>query len=327
MTRAALRAFVLRHRHLCTLALLGTSLLAALRQAFQDVASTRSGAAHANLDLAQSVAYVEGVHASYLRWSGLHRLSGRVAELGPGDNSGVGLLCLASGASQVDLADRFYSVRSNERQKAIYAELLKRHPELRKRLGNPVELVDANFKGIVRHYGADAAGERFFKQHGGYQLIASNAVLEHVYDPLQCLRDMSRALAPDGRLVHQVDLRDHGMYSEYHDELTFLTLPDRLYGALSRPKGLPNRVALPQYRAALEALPLDQVQFLVTHLVGGTALPEPTPLERIDPAILQPAIARVRAIRPKLAASLRRFDDRDLAVAGFLLTARRPAAA
>jgi len=60
------------------------------------------------------LAYIEEVFNDSKRYSGVRRFSGRVAEVGPGDNCGVGLLFLTGGYESVDLVDRFYSKRNSQ---------------------------------------------------------------------------------------------------------------------------------------------------------------------------------------------------------------------
>lgn len=73
--------------------------------------TTHSGTTHAVASIEKSVEYIESVFFDYQKVSGKKEFSGRIAELGPGDSSGVALMFLANGALQVDLADRFYSIR------------------------------------------------------------------------------------------------------------------------------------------------------------------------------------------------------------------------
>src|SRR5207253_649749 len=62
--------------------------LAKLRLARGNI-EVESGAAHKDLKLDDSIAYIQRVHREYLEVAGLARFSGRVAEVGPGDNCGV----------------------------------------------------------------------------------------------------------------------------------------------------------------------------------------------------------------------------------------------
>lgn len=126
-------------------------------------------------------------------------------------------------------------------------------------------------------------------------------------------------------MVHQVDLRDHGMYTAGgKHELTFLTIPNAFYGLMSEPRGRPNRVPLDEYRRALDESPVDY-RILVTHLVGAGELPEPCEISEIDPELLDRARCMVGEIQPRLIPRFRQQAVDDLAVAGFRIHAtRRP---
>ncbi|HLB07853.1 MAG TPA: hypothetical protein VJN41_09230, partial [Alphaproteobacteria bacterium] len=59
-----------------------------------------------------------------------------------------------------------------------------------------------------------------------------------------------------------------------------------------------------------------------TRLVGHERDLKPAPWAALDPALRAEAEARVREMRARLAPRLRAFSDADLAVAGFVLSAR-----
>ena len=281
--------------------------------------ATRSGTRHATLSLEESLDYIEWVYGDYLAYGGLEGFSGRVAEIGPGDNFGVALRMLGAGASHVHTIDRYHPHRDDERQAHIYRALAKRH-----RLGGllidggagRIEICD-----LVAHEGAPA--ETFFGSSGlRFDHIVSRAVLEHLYDPLAALDDMAASLAPGGTLIHRIDFRDHGMFTDHHP-LTFLTVPDALYRAMTRGAGRPNRLLLPVWRDWLARSPLSG-SLKITRLVGVDGELDPAEWNDIDPAVRPAALAMVHAIRPRLALSLARFSDQDLAVSGCVLAAKRP---
>lgn len=248
--------------------------------------------------------YAESVADSYLGGSPAR---GRIAEVGPGGNAAVALHLLARGAETVDLVDRFAFAHDAAQLDRLY-----------RRFDNYADLARARF-----HTGEEAAAERFFRAHRGFDAIYSCAVLEHLSDPIEALRGMIEALNPGGRLVHQVDLRDHGMFtSGGKHELTFLTIPEIFYRTMSRPRGRPNRVTLDAYRKLLDASPVAY-RILVTHLVGVGQLGEPREFDALPEEQLEQARASVNAIRPRL---LKRFRDKavdDLAVSSFRIEATR----
>jgi len=284
---------------------------------------TTSGARHGALSLDESLAYVERVHADYLAYAGAYAgrgtLPGVIAEIGPGDNFGLALLLLGGGATAAHAIDRYASVRDADRQAAIYRALAERHGLAHLFDGAPAE---SSLRGLVYHAGVPA--ERFFRDSGlRFDAILSRAVMEHLYDPLGALDDMAAALNPGGVMVHRIDLRDHGMFAG-RQPLTFLTIPDGLWPAMTRGAGRPNRLPLPAWRAWLAASGLEG-SLRVTRLAGVAGEIAPADWDAIDPALRETALAAVRAVRPRLARSLSGCADRDLAVSGCVLVAGKPA--
>ena len=278
---------------------------------------TDSGRRHTGLSLDESVAYVERVHRDYLSYGGIERFSGTVAEIGPGDNFGFAVLALADGAEAVHAIDRFYSRRDAQAQARIYSELARRRAVEGLFSGPPGE---TTLRGLV--YRAGEPAERYFRDRpGGYDFIVSRAVMEHLYAPLQALDDMVSALRPGGRLIHRIDLRDHGMFAGHHP-LTFLTIPQRVYRRMVTASGRPNRTLLPAYRGWLEASRLPGA-LKVTRLVGVKEELEPHPWDELPEAPRRAALAVVEAIRPRLTAPFRAMAAEDLAVAGCVLTAQK----
>jgi SAM-dependent methyltransferase len=214
-------------------------------------------------------------------------IRGRVAEIGPGGTDAVARRLLALGCDSVDQIDRFGRGGSSQ---------------------------DAR----VRAYaGKEADAERFFRDHKGYDAIVSSAVLEHVRDPLGALAAMAGALRPGGTMVHEIDLRDHGMF---RDPSAFLRVPEWLWGAMTSHCGRPNRVLLHRYREALDGLGLEY-EILVTDLRGVGPVPA-LPFASIPEAQRKAACGGIG--RSRLAKPLRGVAAEDLAVSGFLLVARKP---
>lgn len=279
---------------------------------------TRSGTPHNAFSFNESLDYIETVYRDYVTQAGGEPIQGRVAEIGPGDNFGVALMLLAAGAREVHAIDRYRPLRDPERQRAIYRGLSERHGMAHLFEGTPDE---ESIRGLVRHVGEPA--ETFFAQWPlEFDAILSRAVMEHLYDPLKALDDMAAALRPGGVLVHFVDLRDHGMFAGRHP-LTFLTVPDAIYRAMTRNSGRPNRVLLTDYRRWLEESGLTG-NILVTRLVGiEDKVEPPAPWDAIDREARARAERAVCAIRPRLARRFRHLPDRDLAIAGILLVASK----
>ena len=284
--------------------------------------STDSGTIHSSLSFQESLDYIYEVFTDYKRYGGITAFYGRIAEVGPGDSCGVGLLFLADGGLSIDLVDRFYSHRDSKTRAKLYRTLLESHPSL-----TPlVEQVDFNnektFSGINRYYGPEAAAECFFSTHTGYDFIVSRAVFEHLYDPLIALTKMADALNLGGVLLHKVDLRDHGLFSQHFHELKFLEVSDWLYPLMTCAAGRPNRILLHRYKECLTKLHLD-TQFLVTRLAGVGDINPHHIYSEIPLDLRRQSISYVQSVRHRFATSLHDVSDEDLSVAGVFLIARK----
>ena len=234
--------------------------------------------------------YEQVMFDNYKLWSGVTRFHGKAAELGPANLTGVALRLLADGCSSVDLVDRF-----------VYSPM-------------------ATSNNLNFHYGT--AAETFFAIHRDYDFIVSTAVLEHVYDPLRTMAAMASALKPGGMMIHAVDCRDHGQFSDHLHDLSFLRIPALAYWPL-RAAGGPNRVRLSAYLRALEPFRL-QTRILVTSLAGMAKGFEPA-LEptTIDPDLLSRSRSYVESIRPSLSRPFRAMTCTDLMISGFVLVAQK----
>jgi methyltransferase family protein len=282
---------------------------------------TRSGARHAEANVGESVDYIASVFNMYKSAAGVEKFHGRIAEIGPGDSCGVGLMFLASGCEQVDLVDRFFSTRDERRQQAVNRNLVERLPQLAllRRNGS---FAESSFPALKRHYGESAAAEIFFKANKDYDYIVSCAVLEHAYDPLAALSAAGSALNRGGMMLHQIDCRDHGQFSESFHELKFLELSESMYAPLKW-RGGPNRVRLSAYVNALRQERMDFTIY-VNSLAGiAEELPPCTVLENVARPLLDASREYVSKVRSGLAIPFRSMSDEDLMVTRFLMVAAR----
>ena len=316
------RALVKRTRFTSCLAYLGRAAWCALRRRWGRIDST-SGTLHASLDVAGSLAYLQEVFDDYKALAGVTAFQGRVAELGPGDNAGVGLLFLQDGCSRVDLVDRFYARRDPVRQARIYEALARAQPGVARLLTGVEDGGEPVVAGLHRQYGESAAAERFFRDHGPYEVIVSRAVLEHVVDPRTALLAMAGALAPGGIMLHKVDLRDHGLFSERFHELAWLETPEVLHRWMTAPQGWPNRVLAHRYREILRESGVA-FRILVTCLAGVGEVTPPLPWEELPLPLRARALAVVEAAASRLPRSLLGAAREDLAVTGIFLVGRKP---
>ena len=279
------------------------------------------GTPHQGRSIDESVEYVHTVFADYKTYGGVDRFEGKIAEIGPGDNCGVGLLFLADGCTKADLVDRFYSKRNAVDQSRVYRALRSQHTALEQLLCDANLEDEQTFPGIQRWYGSEAAAENFFEGQTGYDFIVSRAVFEHLYDPLGALRSMAAALAPGGMLLHKVDLRDHGMFSEHFHELKFLEVPDWLYPQMTVASGRPNRVLVNRYRDCARDLGLD-FELLVTRLVGVGDIEPHVSYAQIPKAARETSLRYVEQHRRRFAHSFSEASSEDLSISGVFLVAR-----
>lgn len=291
---------------------------------------SESGSTHLHRSIEESLSYVEEVFDDYRQYGGITDFSGMAADVGPGDNAGVALLLRSSGCDQVDLVDRFRSRRDLAQQQQIYDLLSSRHMIDHCREGPDWD--DYRLLGIKWNIGRSA--EEFFarqaKRGPYYDLIVSRATLEHLCDPLAAVRSMTTCLKPGGRMVHKIDLRDHGMFSPTHHVLTFLKFSSPLYHQMTRFSGRPNRVLFDRYRALAQELvdsPSSEITttLLVTSLVGQSEEVVPhVPFEEVPTNRLRQAIADVESKRSSFASEFSAVSSEDLAVSGlFLIAAKR----
>jgi SAM-dependent methyltransferase len=322
---AGLRAFVRRvvkENYYLTCAAFGLLNYLEARRYKSGNIETKSGTLHSAFDAAVSVEYVREVFRDYKQYGDVTRFFGRVAEIGPGDNCGVGMLMRADGAASVDLVDRYYSARDPQRQAVVYEQLVASSPATAQIFAG-VDLADeSTFPGLTRYYGPKASAEEFFDTADTYDFIVSRAVMEHLYDPELALRRMATALRPGGLLLHKVDFRDHGMFTPNFHELKFLEVPDWLYSRMTRASGRPNRVLVHRYAAALKDSGLDG-EILVTRLAGVGDITPHLRYEEIAPELRRVAEEFVESRRRSFAEPFRLVPARDLAVAGIFLVARK----
>ncbi|MES2252371.1 MAG: methyltransferase domain-containing protein [Pseudomonadota bacterium] len=304
------------------LAYIAHNLRIHLRGFSGDIEST-SGTTHATINVCESVHYITDVFQDYKRLSGLDHFYGKMAEIGPGDNVGVALMFLNDGCTKADLADRFYSKRNAEKQSDIYTHLSDAHPAIKNTLNQSNLSDDTTFPMIKRYYGKKAAGETFFSDHQGYDIIVSRSVLEHLNDPILSLNAMYNALNPGGQLIHKVDLRDHAMFTPNRHDSTFLAIPSWIYSLMTKGSGFPNRVLIHEYKQAMKEIGCPH-DFFVTGLYGAESLDSEYKFEEIPIGLKEKAMQHFNRYKKSYASQFKNIDQDDLIVSGFFLVAKKP---
>lgn len=175
--------------------------------------------------IAADVSYALSVAESYLAQIERHgmAISGRsILELGPGHNYGT-MLALACHGAKVAVADRF-SAHWQPHYHAIFHKALlvgiQAHwPGLdAKPVRNCID--NASWQGIVQFIPAGAENLSEVPD-GAFDIVLSNAVLEHVQDPRQVAGELFRVTKAGGIGLHQVDFRDHRDFSAPLEYLLF----------------------------------------------------------------------------------------------------------
>jgi SAM-dependent methyltransferase len=215
------------------------TLLSRLRHrglAAQGPAPTNYGAVHASpqritSDLEYALRIAKGYAASLP--GGFEALRGRsVLEIGPGTNLASALILKCSGATRVVVTDRFL-VRYQETyhgplylalRNAVARDLPQFDPV-------PVDVCLASHSHSAQAVECvEMPLERFAERFAGqFDVVFSNAVLEHVYDPEAAAESLFAVTADDGSGFHQVDFRDHRDFSR---PLEYLLLGGKAFQAL-----------------------------------------------------------------------------------------------
>ena len=307
------------------------------------------------MEVKQSVNFICTCFNNMTQYSGLGEkdFSGkRILEVGHGENVGIALKFIASGASHVVCIDRFYATRDQEHEYKIYEELRNslENEEEKSRFDSAIQLERNHFKlndkSISCHYGVDIAKAHKTFPSQSFDFIYSNAVLEHVGKVGAGFYSMDKLLKPGGSMVHIVDFKDHGMFSSSAmHPLTFLTIPHVIYRLMTSESGQPNRIYPDFYRKMMLRLGYDYKIFImqvVSSLTGEALVKKPLPpnitindnsgivalkkyKEHIEKGIdySDEDFELMYMIKPHLTRRFRLMSDRDLMTAAILLTCRK----
>ena len=123
-------------------------------------------------------------------------------------------------------------------------------------------------------------------------------------------------------MLHKVDLRDHGMFTPEHDDLTFLKFPNWYYMLMTRGSGEPNRVLANRYQSILGSTDL-QYKILITRLVGIGDITPHVEWEEIDQNLRGKSLSIVQKIQKTLAKDFKYIDSKFLAINGIFIVAKK----
>jgi SAM-dependent methyltransferase len=179
--------------------------------------------------------YAMRIAKAYIRAlpGGVAALRGKSAvEIGPGINFGTPLVLACNGVGRIVVTDRFL-VRF---QKAYHTRLYRAlHDAVRQEFPHatlrPLEqCIVAESHSCDLMQCVEAPLEQFAERFAGqFDLAFSNAVLEHVYDPIEAVGSLYRIMRFGGIAYHQVDFRDH---RDFTRPLEYLLLDEPAFRAL-----------------------------------------------------------------------------------------------
>ncbi|MEP6914016.1 MAG: class I SAM-dependent methyltransferase [Acidobacteriota bacterium] len=198
----------------------------------------------------------------------------RVLVIGVGSTFGFALLLLALGARKVVCIDPF--LRDTDRKaEEMFAEYLLESihwPSARQRAMEHLAHVRANGSG--RGFLVDGRQIRFhqvpLEESGGpldadapFDLIISNAVLEHLRDINVAMRRFKALLTPDGAMAHSFGFMNHTLFERSHSQ-KYLTFSPFAWKVMNSNGSPPNRCSLSHFRRATTAAGLTGAIFTVT---------------------------------------------------------------
>ncbi len=269
------------------------------------------------LSTADSCLYLEQINEAYRHYARTG-MSGRVCEIGPGNTYAPAVLFAREGATQIHFVDRFDFVPGPE-DEPIRRQLFAQNQA---RLAESRLTLPAIMARVHCHHGLPV--EQFFARSdtGTFDFIGSNAVLEHVSDPLGALDQMYAALNPGGVMVHLVDLRCHRLFRRI-GPLEWLKIPARWHARLIRHSALPNRILCHEYQNWARRCGTAEVH--LRKWIGNETYSSDTHGRPPPPELLANATALIDAQRHEFAAGFQSVPTEQLAVAVIALVARKPA--
>ena len=157
---------------------------------------------------------------------------------------------------------------------------------------------------------------------GAFDIVLSRAVLEHVYDIDTAMQTMDFLLKPGGYMIHDIDFRDHGIFTTYgFSPLEFLTVSDWARMRASSGTGAPNGRLADYYRKTFEVLGYD-ARILFLHVFGND---QKSHKERIESGVDygNDQLRLISRIRPRLLPGFRQLPVEDQLVSGAFICARK----
>lgn len=165
-------------------------------------------------------------YISYMHEQKIDLRNKNILEIGPGTHFGTIFLLKCMGAAHIAVVDRFLVNYNPSYHSDIYKNLAFQ-------IAEKVSCVDTSiFNECIKQ--EEHIGSGFSQYHCGlenmheihdnnFDIVLSNAVLEHLEDPMKAFNELYRVTAPGGVGFHQVDFRCHKDFSR---PLDFLLMDD-----------------------------------------------------------------------------------------------------
>jgi Methyltransferase domain len=195
----------------------------------------------------------------------------RVLEIGPGSDLATGAVMMHRGAAAYHAIDAF------DNRGDVHPRLWQ---HLGEQLGAPVDKTKLQF--------TLATFPSLPELDGEFDLIVSNATLEHIPDISELFEVLTRFARPGCTMVHHIDAQTHMRWIRDRDPLNILRYPDAIYDRLLSFPGSPNRLRADDYREAA-----TEAGWVSPHIIPG---------RRADPNY-------IRQVQPHLAKQFRARED------------------
>jgi hypothetical protein len=181
-------------------------------------------------DVQRTIAHAVGVVDRLETAGAISWRDKRVLEIGPGSDLATGAIMVHRGASSYCAVDLFDN--RDQADPALYSELS--HA-----LGSAVDPAALNFCQTQFPDLPDLSGQ--------WDLIVSNATLEHIGDIPALFRRLESLAGPGARMVHHVDAQTHMRWIREVDPWNILRYPSGVYDRVLRFPGAPNRLLACDY--------------------------------------------------------------------------------
>ena len=189
-------------------------------------------------DLDENLRYGELVAKDYIRLLKKRSKNSSVLEVGTGANL-LPAFHLAKHYSKVETIDKYNCLSHDAR---IYEHVLSDNTEFAKLFNAFIALKSKKleYNGVCyREIGLEELDNK-----SKYDIILSRAVFEHLEDAEASVQNLARLLANDGEMIHEIDFRDHGIFTHFGlSPYTMYLINDAIWDKASKKyTGLPNRL-------------------------------------------------------------------------------------